>query len=174
MHARPRAADPSRMTCAATTMIARARVAGIDLFIIPRPGEPEGMAFFDGKTRRINIAGEARDAALARVVAHELAHHALRHAEFRTSEPSWRLEYDAERLALRFLSGLVDAPTMAALQLSSREYLRPRIQPFLDAGITAHGEVAAGLRVGCHIEPEMLDAWRDQGMPRADDAEVPL
>jgi hypothetical protein len=159
--------------CAATAMIELARAAGIDVFVIPRLGLPEGSAWWSGR-RYINIIGEGRDLDVARVAAHELAHHSLQHTTQWTSQPRWQQEMQAELLMLEFLSGFVTAAELTDLKEEARSYLRPMIQSFLDAGIVNHGEIEAGEWAGCVIDPVLRASQEQAWTSRSDDEEIPF
>jgi len=142
-------------------MKATVRAHGIDLFIVPmQVGTSEGQAWAEGGRRFITITTVETGPGLARIIAHELAHHALRHTTVWTSLPGWHREYAAEREALRFLALIYDGETMARLERQAKEYVRPFIQSFINAGISNHGEVPAGIWAGCKIPRRMRKAWR--------------
>lgn len=157
---------------AADAMIACIRAAGIDLFIIPRSGPAEGVAWVGGG-KFINVYGAGRDLDVARVLAHELAHHA-RHMDGWTSLPRWRKEMEAEGWMLEFLSGFVTPEEMERLVVGAKMYLRTMVQRFLDHGITNHGEVPVGRWLRCEIPAHLAEdhqPWLDD-MPQVE--EIPF
>ena len=172
----------------AEVMIARIRDAGIDLFIVPRPGPVEGVAqaLPDG-ARAITVFGMGRGLDLARVLAHEWGHHVLHHATW-SSTPIWRKELEAEVFAVAKLAPLIGLDDLELLVARCKAYLAPIVQHYLDAGITYHGELYVGRWLRCAIPDFCEDDWvpvleddlaapvspKSWSAPAPDDAEIPF
>ena len=149
-----------------------------DVFVIP--AEPflfTGQAWCDEGRCFITVFRAERDTMCAYIVAHELAHHLLQHTRYFSSAPHWLTEHDADVIALEMLGKVADPACVAALRDASRAYLRRCVQAMLDAGITQHGEIEAGLDLGCEIDPALLAAHRRELARRdlaPDDTEIPF
>lgn len=156
-----------------------ARLAGIEVFILPIDDGVQGRAYRDAAGRPfITVYSTRRGVFLARIIAHEIGHHMAGHAREWTSIPVWRREMEAEARALDLLRPFLRPATSQALARQSRDYLRPAVQAFIDAGIHVHGELEAGVELGCDIPDDLLPvlaARRDlRGVESAlpDDGEI--
>jgi hypothetical protein len=133
-----------------------ARAQGIDLFTIPFSPAPatQGQAeIIDG--RRLITLFLPRGPLWDFVLLHELAHHELGHTGRWSSTPEWMQEWHADMRALQLFARWHRLHAVALMREQTRARTRAMIQPVLDADITHHGEIHAGLWAGCTI-PEHL------------------
>ena len=140
------------MTDAYRSILAVARRAGLNVFLIPAD-KIRGSAFraSDGRGYINIFCNDGMGVISAHILAHEVGHRALGHTARRTSVPTWVEEYQAEQFVINILGHFCTHEEIAQVEEWARDHIRPMVQRFLDAGIFHHGEIDAGIWAGCHI-----------------------
>jgi len=150
-----------QMTPTYRRALAEFRAAGIDILVIPGPGQVTGSAFArpadpgDAPQRLrlyVTIRGSTFSGLWLFVLLHEVAHHSMGHTTVRTTVPVWQQEYDADQEALRLLAGWQPA-ALPRCEAASKQHIRPRLQQMIDAEIWNHVDGDIARWAGCTLPP---------------------
>jgi hypothetical protein len=114
------------------------RQFGVDVITGIRDSEPEGCAtLLDDETFQVVIEGNPASPMFLFVLFHEYAHIALGHVGKWTSEPSWAIEYAADKAALLLIYDLAPE-TYNFCEQDAKRHIRVILQPWIDDHLDHH------------------------------------